>query len=368
MLNRSARGDVAERAFRRLRLGRLLLEIRLEVSPLRQFIVIGLAILLGLLISAAILIAVGIPPGALWEEFVLDTVFDLQNLHSVWFLAGPLTFIGLAAAIAFRCGFWNLGLEGQMMWGGIAGTFVSLHHVGPEQLRILTMLAAAILAGAFWVMLPAFLKWRFAVNEIISTLLLNYVAFYFLVYLLFGPWLDPRDGFPHSPNYAPFERLPDLPGGFSSIVPLALAGALLIAWLVLASRFGLYVRFISDNPLAALAVGVPIGTVTLLAIALSGAMAGFGGEAILTGTEGRLTYTYFPGYGFSGVLIAFLARNNPLGVVAVAVLVAILFVAGQNLQIFFQIPGSMVQVIEAIMVFSVASAEFFLRHRLHWVR
>jgi ABC-type uncharacterized transport system permease subunit len=105
-----------------------------------------------------------------------------------------------------------------------------------------------------------------------------------------------------------------------------------------------------------------------VAIGLSGALAGFGGEAILTGTEGRLTYSYFPGYGFSGVLIAFLARNNPFAVFVVSLLVAILFVAGQNLQIFFQIPGSMVQVIEAIMVFSVASAEFFLRHRVHWVR
>jgi general nucleoside transport system permease protein len=205
------------------------------------------------------------------------------------------------------------------------------------------------------------------VNEIISTLLLNYIAMYFLIYLLYGPWLDPRDGFPHSPNYAPFERLPEW-SGFSSVVPLAAGATLLIAWLVLVSRVGLYMRFINDNWLASLVVGVPMGPVTFVAIALSGALAGFGGEAILTGTEGRLTYSYFPGYGFSGVLIAFLARNNPFAVFAVSLLVAILFVAGQNLQIFFQLPGSMVQVIEAIMVFSVASAEFFLRHRVHWVR
>jgi simple sugar transport system permease protein len=349
-----------------MHLGRLLLEVRLDVSPARQFAVISGSVLLGLLISAGILVAVGVSPANLWEEFVLDTVFDAQNLHSVWFLVGPLTFIGLAAAIAFRSGFWNLGLEGQMIFGGIAGTFVSLYHIGPEPMRLPIMLAAAALAGALWMMLPVLLKSQFAVNEIISTLLLNYVASYVLIYLLYGPWLDPRDGFPHSPNYAPFERLPEW-SGFSSVVPLAIAATLLIAWLVLVSRAGLYMRFVNDNPLAALVVGVPIGAVTLVAIGISGALAGFGGEAILTGTEGRLTYTYFPGYGFSGVLIAFLARNHPFGVLGVAMLVAILFVAGQNLQIFFQIPGSMVQVIEAIMVFSVASAEFFLRHRLHWV-
>jgi general nucleoside transport system permease protein len=367
MFDQSTLDGAIKSSPRHFSLGRLLLEVRLEVSPARQFAVIGGSILLGLSISAAILVAVGVSPTSLWEEFVLDTVFDQQNLHSVWFLAGPLTFIGLAAAIAFRSGFWNLGLEGQMVCGGIAGTFVSLYHVGPEAVRLPIMLAAAALAGALWVMLPAFLKSRFAVNEIISTLLLNYIAMYFLIYLLYGPWLDPRDGFPHSPNYAPFERLPEW-SGFSSVVPLAAGATLLIAWLVLVSRVGLYMRFINDNWLASLVVGVPMGPVTFVAIALSGALAGFGGEAILTGTEGRLTYSYFPGYGFSGVLIAFLARNNPFAVFAVSLLVAILFVAGQNLQIFFQIPGSMVQVIEAIMVFSVASAEFFLRHRVHWVR
>jgi simple sugar transport system permease protein len=108
--------------------------------------------------------------------------------------------------------------------------------------------------------------------------------------------------------------------------------------------------------------------VTLLAIGLSGALAGIGGAVIVTGQEGRLTYSFFSGYGFSGILIAFLGRNHPFAVLAVAVLVAMLFVAGQNLQVFYQIPGSMVQVIEATIVLCVASADFFLRHRLHRVR
>ena len=258
MFDQSTLDGATKSSPRHFSIGRLLLEVRLDVSPARQFAVIGGSILLGLSISAAILVAVGVSPTSLWEEFVLDTVFDQQNLHSVWFLAGPLTFIGLAAAIAFRSGFWNLGLEGQMVWGGIAGTFVSLYHVGPEAVRLPIMLAAAALAGALWVMLPAFLKSRFAVNEIISTLLLNYIAMYFLIYLLYGPWLDPRDGFPHSPNYAPFERLPEW-SGFSSVVPLAVGATLLIAWLVLVSRVGLYMRFINDNWLVSLVVGVPNG-------------------------------------------------------------------------------------------------------------
>jgi general nucleoside transport system permease protein len=368
MLEKAAITNVGVPAKASLRLGKFILEIRQEVTVAEQAAILGGFILLGLLISALILIASGVPAKSLADEFILDIVSDPQSVQSILVIAAPLTIIGLAAAIAFRVGFWNLGLEGQMIWGGIAGAYLSLHHVGPDSTRLFTMFVAAAAAGALWVLLAAFLKLRFGVNEIISTLLLGYIAMYFLIYLLYGPWLDPRDGFPHSPHFASFERLPALPGGISSAVPLAIVAVILVAWLVHVSRAALYMQFIRNNGLVALATGVPVRTVTLLAIGLSGALAGVGGEVILTAQEGRLTYTFYPGYGFSGILIAFLARNHPFVVLGVAVLIALLFVAGQNLQVFYQIPGSMVQVIEATIVLCVASAEFLLRHRLHWVR
>jgi ABC-type uncharacterized transport system permease subunit len=348
--------------------GRFVLEVRLRVPPVEQGLIFGGAILAGLLLSAAILVAAGVPLAGLWDELVLDTILDPQNLRSVLFLAAPLAFVGLAAAMAFRVGFWNLGLEGQMIWGGIAATYLSIHQLGPDAMRLPLMLVAAAAAGVLWVMVAAFLKLRYGVNEIISTLLLGYIASYFLVYLLYGPWLDPRDGFPHSPPFAPYERLPDLAYGVSSAVPLALLTAALVAWLAYVSRAALYMRFIDANELAALAVGVPTRSVTLLAIGVSGALAALGGAVVLTGQEGRLTNSFYAGHGFSGILIAFLSRRHPFAVLVAAVLVAMLFVAGQDLQVFYQIPGSMVQVIEAVMVFCVAAAEFFLRHRLHWTR
>jgi general nucleoside transport system permease protein len=351
-----------------LRIGKLVLEIRQEVTVARQMLILGSFILLGLLISAGILVASGVPGKNLAGEFVWDTIGDRQSFLNVVFLAAPLTFVGLAAATAFRVGFWNLGLEGQMIWGGIAAAYVSIHQVAPDSIRLFAMFVAAAAAGAVWVLLAAFLKLKFGVNEIISTLLLGYIAMYFLVYLLYGPWLDPRDGFPHSQYFAPNEHLPQFSEGVSSAVPLAILATVLVAWLVHVSRAALYMQFIRNNSLVAFAIGVPIRTVTLLAIGVSGALAGIGGAVIVTGQEGRLTYSFFSGYGFSGILIAFLGRNHPFAVLAVAVLVAMLFVAGQNLQVFYQIPGSMVQVIEATIVLCVASAEFFLRHRLHWVR
>jgi ABC-type uncharacterized transport system permease subunit len=351
-----------------LPLGRFVLEMREEVSYLEQAVILGGFILLGLAISAVILVVSGVPAKDLANEFILETFSDAQSMRNVLQLAAPLTFVGLAAAMAFRVGFWNLGLEGQMICGGIAGAYVSLHHVGPDSTRLFTMFVVAAAAGALWILVAALLKLRFGVNEIISTLLLGYIATYFLIYLLHGPWLDPRDGFPHSQHFAPYEHLPELTGGISSAVPLAIVATILVAWLVHVSRLALYMQFVRNDTLVALVTGVPVRMVMLLAIGLSGALAGLGGEVILTSQEGRLTYTFFTGLGFSGILIAFLGRNHPFAVLGVAVLVAILFVAGQNLQIFYQIPGSMVQVIQATIVLCVASAEFFLRHRLHWIR
>jgi simple sugar transport system permease protein len=115
------------------------------------------------------------------------------------------------------------------------------------------------------------------------------------------------------------------------------------------------------------AVGVPLVAVTAGSILLSGALSGLGGFVVLAGQEGRLTQSFYEGYGFSGVLIAFLARTNPAAAVIVAALTALLFVTGQSLQVFYQIPFSIVQLIQAVIVIAVATSEFFIRHRLHWV-
>ncbi|MBV8538489.1 MAG: ABC transporter permease [Alphaproteobacteria bacterium] len=352
----------------RRRWGRLNLEVRQHVPFGEQVVILGSSILFAVFVSSVILVIAGVPAANLFDELVVQTLSDPQNLHGVMEFAAPLMFIGLAAAIAFRTRFWNLGLEGQMIWGGIAATYFSIYHVGPEAIRLPLMTGAGMLAGIVWILIPAMLKLRLGVNEIISTLLLNYIAQYFLIYLLYEPWQDPRDRFPHAPEYAAFERLPETVWGINTGLALAFAVMLAMGWLIHVSRAGIYLRFIEASDRVALAIGVPIRTVTVLALMISGALAALGGVVILTGQEGRLTYSYFDGYGFSGVLIAFLGRNHPLAVLCVAVLIAMLFVTGQNLQVFYQIPGSMVRVIEATVVFCVTASEFFVRHRLHWVR
>ncbi|WP_043238338.1 ABC transporter permease [Stutzerimonas azotifigens] len=347
---------------------RYALEIRQQLAWYWQASIIGLALLVGLGLSAAILVAAGVPAGELLNEFVVLTVFDLQSLKAVLFQASPMILVGLAGCMAFRARFWNLGLEGQMIWGAIGATAISLFQIGPEALRLPLMFGAAVVCGLAWAVAPVLLKLRLSVNEIISTLMLNYLALNFLLHLLYGSWKDPRSSFPYSPQFQPFERLPDVLDGISAAVPLAVVVALLALWFLGLSRAGLYLRFVDANPRVAGAVGVPVRRMIVATVLLSGAMAGIAGFLVTAGQEGRLTQSFYQGYGFSGILIAFLARNNPIAALVVALLMAMLFVAGRSLQVFYQIPFSMVQLIQAILVICVASSDFFIRHRIRRVQ
>ncbi|SDC91445.1 nucleoside ABC transporter membrane protein [Variovorax sp. CF079] len=346
---------------------RYALEIRQHMAWHWQALILAAAIGVGLLLSAAILVAAGVPAGELLNEFIVQTFLDGQNFRAVLFQAAPMILVGLAGAMAFRARFWNLGLEGQMIWGAIGATAVSLFEIGPPSLRLPLMFLAALAAGLLWVLGPALLKLRLGVNEIISTLMLNYMAANFLLHLVYGSWKDPKDNFPYSPQFRAFERLPDLFSGVNSAILLAAVVALLGWWLVGVSRAGLYLRFVDANPRMAHAAGVPVARVIYGAVLLSGAMAGLAGFAVTAGQEGRLTQAFYQGYGFSGILIAFLARNNPLAASVVALMVAALFVTGRSLQVFYQVPFSMVQLIQAVIVVCVASSDFFIRHRLRRV-
>lgn len=348
---------------------RFTLEVRQDMPGWQQFALIMAGVFTGLLIAAIILISAGVGVGALYTEFVVSIFTNSQSLSAVCVQAAPLLIVGLAAAVAFRVRFWNIGLEGQMIFGSIFCTAVAITDFGPDFLRLGMMFFAAALGGMVWIALPAYLRLKFNLNEIISTLLLNYVALNFLLHLLYGRWKDPKSSFPNSAQYDLSERLPLI--GWENLtlaLPLALVLAIVLWWMMERSRFGFFSRFAQANPRMARAVGVPLVPVTLIAVLLSGALAGIAGFTISAGIEYRMTQSFFVGYGFSGILIAFLARNNPLAVIPVAFLIAILFVTGQSLQVFYQIPGAMVQLIQAIIVMTVAAADFFIRHRLRRVK
>lgn len=346
--------------------GRLTLDVRQDLAPWKRALFVGSFLVVGLAISVAILAVAGIAPLTLASE--LAGVLTADNLRDVLIQAAPLILVGLGASLAFRIGFWNLGIEGQMIFGGIFAAAVSIYDVGPPATRLLLMGIAAAVGGALWVLLVLFLKIRFRVNEIIATLLLNYVAMYFLFHLLYGAWQDAKTAFPQSSPFQPFERLTDIGYGINGGLLIAVAGVLAAAWVAHLSRIGFYTRFISANPRMAKVVGVPVQALTVWIIAASGACCGLAGFVNVSSQEGRLTQSFANGYVFSGVLIAFLSRNDPIAVAIVGFMIAVLFITGQTLQVFYQIPFTMVQMIEAIIVMAVASSEFLVRHRIRWIR
>src|SRR5258708_23172967 len=209
-------------------LGRLTLDVRQDLSPWKQAAFVGTSLILGLAISIAILAVAGIAPLTLASE--LAAVLPAETLRGVLIQAAPLILVGLGASLAFRIGFWNLGIEGQMIFGGIFAAAISIYEVGPPATRLLLMGSAAALGGALWVLLVVFLKNRFRVNEIIATLLLNYVAMYFLFHLLYGAWQDSKTAFPQSSPFRPFERLTDIAYGINSGLVISIGGVPAARW------------------------------------------------------------------------------------------------------------------------------------------
>jgi general nucleoside transport system permease protein len=168
------------------RLGRLGLDIRQDLSAAKQAGFLAASLALGLAISLAILAVAGIAPDQVYDEMIVNTLLNPESLAIVLTQAAPLIVVGVSAGLAVRVGFWNLGLEGQMTFGGIGATAVSIYQIGPEETRLVVMGIFAAITGMSWVMLGAWLKAKFRVNEIIATLLLNYIAMYFLFHLLYG--------------------------------------------------------------------------------------------------------------------------------------------------------------------------------------
>ncbi|MBT3170434.1 MAG: ABC transporter permease [Rhodospirillaceae bacterium] len=348
-----------------LRGRRLTIEVRQKIGwKLRLAIVLG-AVAFGLGICIAILVSRDVDIASIYDEFIVFTFLNAAGISTVIVQSTPLVLVGLAAAMAFRVNYWNIGIEGQLFMGVVGCTIISYYDIGPEFLRLPLMFVFAAFFGALWALPSALLKLRLNISEVISTLLLNYIAFYFVLNQVFGPWRDPKDNFPHSPRYEDFERLPKI--GWEDVSYSIVVAAVALAfvwWLVERSRFGIQSRFVGVNPRMVLAIGLPLSAITLISALASGGLAGVAGFTIAAATEGRLTFTLAAGYGFSGIVIAFLAGNRPLMVVVVAFLMGGLYIAGESMKVFYSLPDALVGLFQAVIVLSVTASEFFARYRL----
>lgn len=334
------------------------------------------AIVIALIIGGIIIAIAGGDPLRTYAHIANASFGDLGVFSDTIVKATPLILVGLACSVAFRMRLWNIGAEGQFFLGAFGASAVVLTPLLPPGtspwIFIPVMMLAGITAGALWGFIPGFLKAKLNVNEIITTLMLNYIAVAWNNFFIFAVWSE--GGFQMSsmfPRNAWLPRLTD----YSSSIPLFRGltthlglllglGAAVIVWLVIYhSRWGYEIRLIGDNPEAAKYAGISIARNTILVMMFSGALAGLAGMSEITGVVHRLQGAISPGYGFTGIIIAWLAKLNPFAVVLVSVLFGALILAGREIQ-----PSGIPKMIQGIILVSLIASDFLLRYRVRIVR
>lgn len=324
------------------------------------------SVLLALLTGAFFLFSQGFSPLEVYQSMFRGAFGSAYGMSETVVKAIPLLLCGLGVSLAFRMQLWNIGGEGQLYMGAMAASWVALFHPGlPAWLMLPAMFAAGFAAGGLWGLLPAIPRAFQGVNEILTTLMLNYVAIFWVDYLIHGPWKDPA-GF-NFPLSAPFGRAALLPAlGDTRIhagLLFALAAAGIIYMVIRHTRWGFEIRVAGESPKAARYAGINIEKNILLVMLVSGGICGLAGMAEVSGIAGRLQHGFSPGYGYTAIIIAWLARLNPLAIVLVAFLFGGLQVGGYAVQII-GVPAATVSMLQGALLFFVLGGEALNGYRL----
>ena len=305
---------------------------------------------------ALVLLVFGKNPIKAYADIFANTLGSAYGFSEVLVKMIPLTLAAVATALPARIWLINVGGEGQLYIGALFATWGALHFSDlPAWLLIPWISTLGFLGGGLWALISGFLRARGWVSETISTLLLNYVAILLLSFFVFGPWKDPESA--NYPQSAPFPDAAILPAFWGSRVHLGAvyaAAALILFHLVLArTRWGLEMRAIGVNQEAARRNGIPIARYILVLMFIGGGIAGLAGMSEVSAIQGQLRPSLSPGYGFTGFLISWMAGGHALGIVAAAFLMAIIIAGGDILQMAHRIPGSVVNILMALILFVV---------------
>jgi simple sugar transport system permease protein len=350
------------------------LESRGELSRAR-LVAAPFAAIASTLILASVFVAWAGAPVAATYTHIFEGAFGSRFAWSETLTrATPLILTGLAVAVAFRARLYNIGAEGQLYAGALAAVAVHAMHAGtglelPSPVVFAAMLAAAMLAGGLLLVVPALLRTRLGVDEVVTTLLLNFIVLLFVSMMLDGPMKDPTAmGWPQSaalPDELQLGKLIERTRVHTGLLwALGLAAAL---WALMRySTFGFAVRAVGANARAAAFAGVPVERTVIAVALLSGALAGLAGAIEVAGRTGYVTLDMSPGYGYSGIVIAMLAGLNPLAVVLAAVFVAGVLVGADSMSRAVAVPTYIADVIVAIALLSMLVATAFARYRVRW--
>lgn len=302
------------------------------------------------------------------EAYFITPISDLYGLGELTVKATPLAMIAVGLALGFRANVWNIGAEGQLTLGAIFGGGLALAFYGDEGPFLLpAMLIAGMLGGALWAAIPAFLRTKFNANEILVSLMLTYVAGLLLSYLVTGPWKDPMGfGFPQTRLFGAEATLPVLVSGTRMHLgfPLALVAIVACWFLVAKTMIGFQIKVVGLTPPAAGYAGFSGARIVWATLLMGGALAGLAGAIEVSGPIGQLTPSISPGYGFTAIIVAFLGRLHPVGILLAALLMALSYIGGETAQIKLGLPVAVTGVFQGMLLFFLLASDVLVHYRI----
>ena len=327
-----------------------------------------LALLATVLAGAALFSLFGADPARGLALFFVEPLKDARALSELSVKATPLLLVALGLSACFRSNVWNIGAEGQFIAGAVFATGVAIHGgLHPPRSIFIAVLAAGALGGAAWAAIPAFLRHRYHANEILVSLMLVYVAELSLDYLVYGPWKDPEGyNFPQTILFPSATRVPRLVDGFRANVGLPVAlFAVLLVWLFLfRTARGFELEVFGRSPRAARYAGYSEPVALYTAFLGSGALAGLAGALEAAGPLGQLTPHVPVGYGFAGIIVAFVGRLHPFGVVVSSFLMSMFYIGGELAQSRLGLPKSLTLVFQGVLLFALLACDSLVRYRV----
>ena len=342
---------------------------RLEVTRRTSAAVSALFIVLSFVVAGLMFEAMGVSSVETFSA--IASIFTSPALLQQAVMRGlPIGLAALGLALAFRMNFWNIGAEGQIYMGMFAATGVVLLHVFqgflPPSLVAPAMILASFLAGGLYCTLPAVLKAKLGVNEVLTTLMMNFIAILFVDYLVYGPWRDPKGfNFPLSIQFPDYARMGYLIGqaSYEGLLMIAVFAALLYL-LLWHTTLGFEFRVVGENPEVARHAGISYAKALILGGFISGGLAGIAGFTVVSGLIGRLRPRASPGYGYTAIIVAFLAALNPWLIIPASIFFGGLLVAGDVIQSTLNLPFAAVQMFQAIIFLFIIMGEFVKRYRI----
>jgi simple sugar transport system permease protein len=353
----------------------LKLEARPQPSQLMSLLSPLLALAITVLIGVGLFLILGKDPLRGLQIFFVEPVKNLYALSELSIKATPLILIALGLAVCFRSNVWNIGAEGQFVVGALAAGWVAM-QAGPHLAWmgrgiVVAILFAGVLGGMAWAAVVALLRDRFNANEILVSLMLVYVAEMLLSYLVYGPWKDPQGyNFPQTITFLPETKVPRLFDGLRAHVGSVIAlAAVAVFWVFLFRTYrGFALQVGGLAPLAARYAGFSSRSALWTALLLSGGMAGLAGGLEAAGPLGQLTPYVPAGYGFAAIIVAYVGRLHPAGIVFSGILMSMFYIGGELAQSRMALPKSITGVFQGLLLFTLLACDTLIHYRLLWQR